>query len=112
MILVVRTTVKNAVALAFLLVLAGCMRRQTKELVQGAITITPPLQRLEMLVAEDGGSVEGHFKDAKGRMFQIFIDYRLGTKTPGAVYLGGEPGDPKAVFITNGAAIKQMLGVR
>ncbi len=102
---------KAATALVVLLALAGCMGTQTKELVQGGITITPPLRRLNMGTLEDGGSDEGTFKDAKGRTFYVFIDYRLRTKTPGAVYLNGRPGDPKSILLTNGAALKQLLGL-
>jgi hypothetical protein len=74
--------------------------------------LSPPIEKLDLGVLEDGGSMTGRIKDAKGRTFDVFIDYRLGTKAPGAVYLNGRPGSPKSVYITNGAAIKQMLGVR
>jgi hypothetical protein len=108
---VVRIAVKTRIALAFFLAVAGCARTQTRELVQGAITITPPLQRLDMGVLEDGGSEVGTFRDVKGRTFHVFIDYRLGTKAPGAVYLNGRPDDPKSILFTNGAALKHMLGL-
>ncbi len=102
---------RTAMALALFVAVAGCARTDTKELVQGAITITPPLQRLDMRELEDGGSVDGTFRDAKGRTFHVFIDYRLGTKGPGAVYLNGRPDDPKSISFTNGADLKQMLGL-
>ena len=60
---------------------------------------------------EDGGSITGRIKDAKGRTFDVFIDYRLRTKVPGVVYLNGRPGDRNSILITNGAAFKRMLGV-
>ena len=102
---------RTAMALASFLAVAGCARTDTKELLEGAVTITPPLQRLDMGALEDGGSVDGSFRDAKGRTFHIFIDYRLGTKAPGAVYLNGRPEDPKSILFTNGAVLKQMLGL-
>lgn len=103
---------QTPILLLLVLSIAGCTKPATKDFVQGDIRLTPPLERLSLAVLEDGGSVQGKIRDARGRLFDIFIDNRLGTKTPGAVYLGGEPGDPKAVLITNGAAIKQMLGAR
>jgi hypothetical protein len=103
---------KSKLALLTLALVAGCTKAATEDLVQGNLRLTPPVQKLDLGVLEDGGSLKGRIKDAKGRTFDIFIDYRLGTKTPGAVYLNGEPGDPKGELFTNGAAIKQMLGVR
>jgi hypothetical protein len=60
---------------------------------------------------EDGGSKEATVRDAKGRSFSVFIDYRLQTKSPGAVYLNGEPDRPGSLLITNGTALRQMLGL-
>lgn len=78
---------------------------------QGDVRITPPVQKSVFGVLEDGGSEVGTIKDATGRTFSVFIDYRLQTKTPGAVYLNGEPGDPRSILITNGPAFKKMLGL-
>ena len=103
---------KTKATLLLVMLLGGCTETGTKEIIQGDIRLTPPIEKLGLAVLEDGGSMTGGIKDAKGRTFDVFIDYRLGTKTPGAVYLNGKPGDPKSVLITNGAAIKQMLKVQ
>jgi hypothetical protein len=103
---------KPKATLTLMVLLAGCMDTATKDLIQGDIRLTPPIENLGLGVLEDGGSMTGRFKDASGRTFDVFIDYRLGTKSPGAVYLNGRPGDLKSVRFTNGVVIKQMLGVR
>jgi hypothetical protein len=95
-----------------LALLAGCTRSATKDFVQGDIRLTPPIKERNLACLEDGGSICGRIKDAKGRTYDIFIDYRLRTKTPGAVYFNGEPGEPKSVRVTNGPAIMRMLGLQ
>jgi hypothetical protein len=102
---------KPKLALLTLALVVGCTKTATVDLVQGDLRLSPPIEKLDLGVLEDGGSVKGKIKDAQGRTFDVFIDYRLGTKSPGTVYLNGNPGDPKAVLFTNGAALKQMLGV-
>lgn len=102
----------SKLTLVILAVVAGCTKTATEDFVQGNLRITPPREKVFLTALEDGGSIEGKIKDAKGRRFDVFIDYRLGTKTPGAVYFNGDPGEPKSVLVTNGAVIKQLLAVR
>jgi len=98
--------------LILLALLAGCTRTpQPTEFVQGDVRITPSVQRLSSAALEDGGSVVATVRDAKGRTFSVFIDYRLRTKSPGAVYLNGEPGTPGSLLVTNGTALREMFGL-
>jgi hypothetical protein len=39
------------------------------------------------MALEDGGTQPGRFTDARGRTFDFYIDHRIGTTTPGAIYL-------------------------
>ena len=104
--------------------LAGCASTRSKDFVQGSIRITPPIQtyygniRITSpmqpysypLIIRDGGTFHGTIKDAKGRTFPYYIDHRMGTKTPGAIYLMAYPGDLKSVRILDEAEFRQKLG--
>jgi hypothetical protein len=70
-------------------VLAGCVHLPTSnDFVQGFTRITPPIQKPASHGALlDGGTVCGQFTDAKGRVIDYYIDHRIGTKTPGDIYL-------------------------
>jgi hypothetical protein len=75
-----------------------------KDFVQGNIRITPPvtLQRLpngepDIRIANDGGTTGTSIRDAQGRLFDVIIDHKMGTPTPGAIYLW-RPGQPNLRF--------------
>jgi len=92
--------------------LAGCVSAPSNDFVQGTIRITPPVQfdPTPMPLAADGGTFGSSFIDARGRKFDYYIDHRLGTKTPGAIYLFDYPGRWRSVRIKNEAELKQKLG--
>ncbi len=95
------------------LLLTGCAHTPTKDFVQGSVRITPPIQQeteVQHAIIEDGGTVPGRFTDAEGRVFDYYIDHRIHTKHPGAIYLNAYPGEPKSVRVKNEAEFKQKLG--
>jgi hypothetical protein len=58
----------------------------------------------------DGGTMGGTNKDAKGKTIPFFIDQRLQTKTPGAIYLMAYPGRWGSVRVRNETEFRQKLG--
>jgi hypothetical protein len=99
--------------LAFIAValLIGCAHTPTRDFVQGSIRITPPIKMDQIAhpIIEDGGTAPGRFTDATGREFDFYIDHRIGTKTPGAIYLLAYPGERKSVRVKNEVEFKQKL---
>ncbi len=68
------------------------------------------MDTVQYATLEDGGTQPGGFTDAAGRAFGFYIDHRIGTKTPGAIYLNAYPGERGSVRIRNEAEFKQKLG--
>ena len=67
---------------------SGCVHTPTSDFVQGSIRITPPIHEetnVDFAIIEDGGTVRGRFIDAKGRVFDYYIDHRIHTKTCGVI---------------------------
>jgi len=104
---------KTMLAFTSVALLVGCAQTPTSDFIQGSIRITPPIKKdqIQSAVIEDGGTVSGKFTDAKERVFEYYIDYRIGTKTPGAIYLLAYPGERKSVRVENKAEFKQKLGL-
>jgi len=61
------------------------------------------------MALEDGGTQPGRFTDARGRTFDFYIDHRIGTTTPGAIYLNAYPQKPKSVRVIDQTEFKQKL---
>ena len=102
--------------LVLLGLVAGCAHTETKDFVQGSIRIiriTPPIHKdttAQYVTLNDGGTQPGMFTDAKGRTFEFYIDHRIGTKTPGAIYVNAYPGEPGSVRIRDEAEFRKKLG--
>jgi hypothetical protein len=76
--------------------------------VQGPIRIVPPVHQEEgehrtvkANLFNDGGTKMAKITDAEGKTFEIYIDHRIGSKTPGAIYLIDYPGTRKSVRVMN-----------
>jgi hypothetical protein len=93
---------------------AGCVSASNHDFVQGWIRITPPVQfdMTPTAPAADGGTLSGSFVDAKGRKFDYYIDHRLDTKTPGAIYLRDYPGRWRSVRVKNEVEFRKILGIK
>ena len=103
-------------ALALLLIsvslLAGCASVPNTDFVQGRVRITPPVHtEIAQFLMADGGTWGGTITDAKGRKFPVFVDHRLETKTPGAIYLMAYPGRWRSVRVSDEAQFRQKLGL-
>src|SRR2546421_3876547 len=90
--------------------LPGCSHIASKDFVQGGIRIAPPVQKSQFGGMEDGGTEFGTLTDKTGRIVKVYIDHRIGTKTPGAIYLRDYPGKPKSVRVKNEPEFRQKLG--
>lgn len=101
---------KAAVFIFLVVFVTSCTQKRTNDFVQGNIRIVPPVQRVGLgAVMEDGGTTMFTVKDAAGKSFDIYIDYRLGTKTPGAVYLIAYPGESGSVRVQNEKEFRQKV---
>jgi hypothetical protein len=76
--------------------------------VQGIIRIVPPVRQeegkhhtLEVNLFNDGGTKMFRITDAKGKEFAVYVDRRIGSRTPGAIYLIDYPGSPNSVRVVN-----------
>jgi hypothetical protein len=101
---------KAAAPIVLALSLTGCAGPSTSDFVQGSIRIVPPVEQTRPgAVAHDGGTVSYAIKDAKGATFGIYIDHRLDTKTPGAIYLLAYPGDRGSIRVKNEMEFRQKV---
>ena len=58
----------------------------------------------------DGGTLQVHIIDAVGKEFIIFIDYRMESPTPGAIYLDAYPGERNSIRVLDEQGFKQKVG--
>jgi hypothetical protein len=58
----------------------------------------------------DGGTKCIKITDAEGQRFDVYIDHRIGTKTPGAIYLFDYPGKPGSVRVVDQQSFKKKIG--
>ena len=90
--------------------LAGCAQTDSSAFIQGSIRIVSPVQQVGLgAVMEDGGTTQYAIKDAAGKSFDVFIDHRLSTKTPGAIYLVAYPGEAHSVRVTNEVEFRKIV---
>jgi hypothetical protein len=87
--------------------------------VQDGIKINPPITQegddketktSKVTKFNDGGTRWIKIKDAEGRKFDVYIDHRIGTTTPGAIYLMDYPGNSNSVRVADQRDFKQKLG--
>jgi hypothetical protein len=50
-------------------------------------------------------------KDAAGKCFDIYVDHRLDSRTPGAFYLRHYPGKPGSLRVINQRDFQRKIGV-
>jgi len=96
--------------LAFLL--AGCARTPTSDFVQGTIRIVAPVEKAPGRVPgvlDDGGTIVFTMRDATGKIFDVYVDHHLGTKTPGAIYLFAHPTERGSVCVKNEAEFRKIV---
>jgi|ERR1035441_322814 hypothetical protein len=88
---------------------AGCAKAGP-EFVQDPIRIATPVKKRETAVAADGGTVFTSIRDARGKVFEVYVDHRLNSPTPGAIYLNAYPGKSNSVRVLDAQDFKQKVG--
>ena len=84
---------------------------------QGGIRIVPPVTPeghgdIEKIGAfNDGGTQLFKITDAEGKHFGIYIDHRIGSPAPGAIYLRAYPDKPQSVRVLNQREFERKIGV-
>lgn len=88
--------------------------------VQNDIKIVPPVTRegydpvaqtYKLNLINDGGTRWIKITDAEGKPFDIYIDHRIGSTTPGAIYLNASPGKTNSVRVLNEPEFRRKMGV-
>ena len=104
---------KRLQLLAIGLVLAGCKSAppDPQEFVQGRVRIAPPVTWLPGPPAiNDGGTRQVLIRDAKGREFVLYIDHRIKSPTPGAIYLNAYPTERGSIQVRDVPEFKRKVG--
>jgi len=85
--------------------------------VQGSIRIVPPVRETGpnhtglMDLFNDGGTKMIKIRDSTGKEFDVYVDHRIGSKTPGAIYLFAYPQTPHSVRVLNQRDFLRKLDV-
>ena len=66
-------------------------------------------QTFTLNIFNDGGTKWIKVTDAEGREFDVYVDHRIDTKTPGAIYLFDYPGKLNSVRIVNQREFRQKM---
>src|SRR3954468_14282846 len=100
-------------ALMLIALCAGCTKTEIgPEFVQGNIRIATPVtwQKSKSAEASDGGTLFIPIRDARGKVFDVYIDHRLKSPTPGAIYLNAHPGKSNSVQVIDMQYFKRKMG--
>ncbi len=87
----------------------GCSD-SAREFVQDDIHIAAPVKVQSRIATGDGGTVTVRLLDAKGRSFLVYVDYQIGSPTPGAIYLHAYRGERKSVRVLDEPHFKSIVG--
>jgi len=107
---------KPLLSIAVIAVCVGCAYA-TGPFVQDGVRIVPPVTReghddIESLgIFNDGGTHLFKITDAEGNHFDIYIDHRIDSPTPGAIYLRAYPDKPQSVRVLNQREFERKIGV-
>jgi hypothetical protein len=106
---------KKTLLLAFMILIAGCAQTN-RAFIQDDIRIVPPVEQehddrgIIITAFNDGGTKSVKITDAEGKTFNIYIDRRIDSKSPGAIYLNAYPGDSNSVRVVDQEAFKRKIG--
>ncbi len=87
--------------------------------IQDGIRIVPPVTRegrdkaaqtVSVTEFNDGGTRLIKITDAVGQKFDVYIDHRIDTKTPGAIYLIDYPGNSNSVRVVDQKDFHSKIG--
>lgn len=102
-------------------VACGACVAATNAFVQGRTTIIPPVTRLgtepathleKITLFNDGGTRMFTIRDAAGKQFDVYLDHRLDSPTPGAIYLYAYPGREGSVRVVDQRGFERKTGIR
>jgi hypothetical protein len=109
--------VKALLSILSMILCGGCVNT-TGVFVQGNIRVVPPVTQLgydtathieKIGVFNDGGTHSFTIRDATGKQFDVYVDHRIGSPTPGAIYLHAYPGEPGSVRIVDQREFKHKI---
>jgi hypothetical protein len=100
---------KALLAIGVLGLCAGCARSDGP-FVQGTIRIVPPVALEDLASFHDGGTRWIKITDAEGKKLDVYIDHRLHSPTPGAVYLFALPGESNSVRVAHQREFQRKIG--
>jgi hypothetical protein len=112
------TSIRALLVIGLIALCVGCAHTHGP-FVQDGIRIVPPVtqegqdkggQTFTLSVFNDGGTRWIKITDAEGRKFDVYIDHRIDTKTPGAIYLFEYPGKSNSVLVVNQRDFRQKIG--
>lgn len=63
-----------------------------------------------MTMINDGGTKWIKITDAEGKKFDVYIDHRIDTTTPGSIYLIDYPGKSNSVRVVDQRDFEQKIG--
>jgi hypothetical protein len=101
------------------LLFCGCVHTNGP-FVQDGIRIVPPVSEegsdpvshtLTFSLFNDGGTRWVKITDAEGKKFDVYIDHRINSPTPAAIYLNAYPGKPDSVLVVDQKDFRKKIGV-
>ena len=109
---------RTSLFIATLLLCMSCVHTRAP-FVQDGIRIVPPVSEegsdpvshtQTLSLFNDGGTRWIKITDAKGKKFDVYIDHRIDSPTPGAIYLNAYPGKPDSVLVLDQKDFRKKIG--
>jgi hypothetical protein len=101
---------KTATLIILAALSAGCSKTSTSDFVQDGIRIVLPIRNVSQRAAfQDGGTIEFSLTDGAGKTVLFYVDHRLETKTPDAIYLVAYPDKAHSVRVTNEVEFRKIV---
>ena len=90
---------------------AGCTNAGPA-FVQGTIRIATPVTWETNKIARfwNGGTLLIPIRDAAGREYDVYIDHRLESPTPGTIYVNGYPGMSNSIRVLDAVGFRRKVG--
>ncbi len=101
---------KTATLIILTALSAGCAKTSSSDFVQDGIRIVLPIRNVSQQAAfQDGGTIEFSLIDGAGKTVLFYVDHRLETKTPDAIYLVAYPDKAHSVRVTNEVEFRKIV---
>jgi hypothetical protein len=104
---VLKTSMKTLILFIGVLTCASCAKLQPHP--DNEFHIVPPVKQrsgpgepFTFHLYNDGGTKMIRVTDARGQVFEVYFDHRIGHQTNwGAIYINGYPDDPGSIRVSN-----------